>query len=184
MANLEGYIVSFRHSDGYAMFYKPNSNGYTYDLNEAGLYSLKEGLRIQKSTHGEDVWVSVIDIHKKVKKMVETACVNTLNEEEQFAAKLYDFLLKTELEECFRYWGMDDYEYYGYEIVDTPLGDRQNFDHEALEGKEELIAIPEEFKYIDHEYCDQHCGICGDDYSGNLYFPLPSGKYLRCYYEC
>lgn len=184
MSNLEGYIVSFSHSDGYAMFYKPDSSGYTYDLNEAGLYSLEEGLEIQKSTHGEVVWVSVFDILKKVKRMVETAYVKTLNEEEIFAAKLYDFLLKTELEECFRYWGMDDYEYYGYEIVDTPLGDKQAFDHEALDEKEELIELPEEFKYIDHEYCDQHCGICGDDYSGNLYFPLPSGKYLRCHYEC
>ena len=94
-----------------------------------------------------------------------------------------DFLLKTELEECFRYWGMDEYEYYGYEIVDEPSGVKQSFDHETLDEKEELIEMPEEFKYIDHEYCDQHCGICGDDYSGNLYFPLPSGKYLRCHYE-
>ena len=179
MANLEGYIVSFSHSDGYAMFYKPDSSGYTHDLNKAGRYSLEEGLKIQKSTHGEVVWVSVFDICKKVKKMVATYCLKTLTEEEQFAAKLYDYLLKTELEDHFRTWLMDDYDYFGYEIVDEPLGDKQDFNHEALDEKEE-------FKYIDHEYCDQQVngGVCGDEYSGDLYFPLPSGKYLRCHYEC
>lgn len=184
MSDLMGYIVSFSHSDGYAMFYKPDSSGYTYDINEAGVYSLKEGLEIEKSTHGEVVWVSVLDIQKYIKKIVRTAHIKKLNDEELLAAKLYDFLLKTELEECFRYWGMDEYEYYGYESVDEPSGVKQPFDHKALDEKEELIEIPEEFKYIDHEYCDQHCGICDNDYSGNLYFPLPSGKYSKCHYEC
>lgn len=184
MSDLMGYIVSYRHSDGYAMFYKPNSNGYTYDLKAAGLYSLKEGLRIQKSTHGEDVWVSIFDIYEKVKKMVETAYIKNLNEEQQFAAKLYDYLLKTELEDPFRCWHIEDFEYFGYEIVDKPLGDKQKFCHDAADENGELMDVPEEFKYIDHEYCEQHCGVCGDDYYGDLYFPLPSGKYLKCHYDC
>lgn len=189
MSYLMGYIVSFRNSDGYAMFYKPNSNGYTYDLSEAGRYSLEEGLRIQKSTHGEDVWVSEMDILKKVKRMVETAYVKTLNEEEIFAAKLYDFLLKTELEDDFYNaydWTLEDAEFLGYEIVDKPLGDKQEFEYEALDENRNPIDRPEEFKYIDHEYCHQivNGGITGDDYSGYLYYPLPSGKYIKCHYVC
>lgn len=188
MSNLEGYIVSFSHSDGYAMFYKPDSSGYTYDLNEAGVYSLKEGLEIEKSTHGEVVWVSVFDIYEKVKKMVRTAHIKKLNEEELFAAKLYDFLLKTELSgdftNCYSWCGEPDY--YGYEIVDKPLGDKQEFEYEALDENRNPIDRPEEFKYIDHEYCHQivNGGITGDDYSGYLYYPLPSGKYIKCHYVC
>lgn len=49
-----------------------------------------------------------------------------------------------------------------------------------------LIETPEEFKYIDHEYCNQWMdgGCTGDSYAGELYFPLPNGKYLECHYEC
>ena len=186
MSNLIGYIVSFNNSDEYAMFYKPDEQGYTNDINKAGLYSLKKGLEIQKSTHNENVWVSIFDVLPKIKKMLMTNDIKKINEEEQFAAKLYDFLLKTELEDYFRSWLMDDYEYFGYEIVDKPLGEKQNFNHEPLDSKEEIIEMPEEFKYIDHEYCDQQVdgGMRGDEYSGDLYFPLPNGKYLKCHYDC
>lgn len=186
MSSVNGLIVSFRHSDGYAMFYRKDSQGYTYNIDEAGRYTVQEGLQIQESTHGEDVWIPESEIYEKSFKVIETAKIKPLNEIEQFAAKLYDYLLKTELgEDGFNMGYSEDQQFYGYEIVDKPLGDKQNFDHEGVDEKENPIEIPEEFKYIDHEYCYQwrNGGYEGDSFAGELYIPLPNGQYLECHYE-
>ncbi len=187
MSNLMGFIVSFRNSDGYAMFYREDSQGYTYNIDKAGKYTVQEGLQIQKSTHGKDVWIPENEIYEKMFKVVETAVIKPLDETEQFAARLYDWLIKTDLgEESFRVNFFEEYSFYGYKIVDEPVGNKQVFYHEALDGNDSLIETPEEFKYIDHEYCNQWMdgGCTGDSYAGELYFPLPNGKYLECHYEC
>lgn len=186
MSSVNGVIVSFRHSGGYAMFYRNESQGYTYNIDEAGRYTIQEGLQIQESTHGEDVWIPENEIYEKAFKVIETAKIKPLNEIEQIAAKLYDYLLKTELgEDGFNMGYSEDHQFYGYKIVDKPLGDKQNFYHEVLDENDNPIEIPEEFKYIDHEYCYQwlNGGYEGDDFAGELYFPLPNGQYLECHYE-
>lgn len=187
MSDFMGFIVSFQHSDNYAMFYKEDCTGYTYNIDEAGKYTCKEGLEIQKSTHGKDVWVSENEIYDKMIKTVETAKIKPLNEIEQFAARLYDWLIKTELgEDGFQANCFLDYNFNGYEIVNEPRGSRQPFVHEALDENDDLMETPQEFKYIDHEYCDQwqNGGMEGDSYAGDIYFPLPNGQYMKCYYEC
>lgn len=68
-----------------------------------------------------------------------------------------------------------------YEIVDTPKGDRQELDEETDE------LIPDEYKsFFNHEYCDQwrNGGYTGDDYAGDMYYPLPNGQYMRIAYSC
>ena len=68
-----------------------------------------------------------------------------------------------------------------YEVVDTPKGKRQELDEET----EELI--PDEYKsFLNHEYCDQwrNGGYTGDDYAGDMYYPLPNGQYMRIGYSC
>ena len=182
-----GYIVSFVHSGEHAVFYRPDEQGYTEDINEAGLYALDKGLEIQKNTHNENRWIPISDILPKTKKVVAASKVKNLSEEELFAAKLYDFLLKTELQDSFKdeFGWIDGQEYFGYEIVDKPAGDRQDFEHEVLDDLI-ITKLPKDFEYIDYEYCDQQVngGYTGDEYSGYLYFPLPNGKYLKCHYEC
>lgn len=179
--------MSLRHSSGYVMFYREDSQGYTDNVDEAGKYTIQEGLQIQKSTHEEDVWIPENEIYEKMVKVVETARIKPLDKTEQFAARLYDWLVKTELgEDGFRANFFEEYSFYGYKIVDEPVGQKQKFNHEALDENDNFMEIPEEFKYIDHEYCNQwRDGGCeGDSFAGELYFPLPDGKYLECYYEC
>ena len=51
-------IYSARRSDsGIAMFWRPNSAGYTPDINEAGRYSEDFAKRMQTLSHGEDAAV-------------------------------------------------------------------------------------------------------------------------------
>lgn len=136
--------------------------------------------------YGEDVWIPENEIYEKAFKVIETAKIKPLNEIEQIAAKLYDYLLKTELgEDGFNMGYSEDQQFYGYKIVDKPLGDKQDFYHEASDENDNPIEIPEEFKYIDHEYCYQwlNGGYESDDFAGELYFPLPNGQYLECHYE-
>ena len=53
-------------------------------------------------------------------------------------------------------------------ITDKPSGNKQKSDCSLFE----------------HEFVAQTCGACGDDYSGSIYFPLSSGKYLKIGYTC
>jgi len=48
------------------------------------------------------------------------------------------------------------------EIVDSPKGTKQDSD------------IP----LFDYEWVDQECGICGDSYHGEMYYPF-MGKFLK-----
>jgi len=63
--------------------------------------------------------------------------------------------------DCCSSWGIQT-------IVDSPEGDRQDSDCEAF----------------DHEFVDQRCGICGDDYVGDMYFPITGGRYIKVWYVC
>lgn len=101
-------------------------------------------------------------------------------EEELFAARLYAFLLTTDLKDAFT---NSNGGFFGFSIVDCTYGDWQRFDHRTLDDDGKLIEIPEEFKYIDHEFCHQECGVIGDDFYGHIYIPLPSGKYIQCFFE-
>lgn len=67
-----------------------------------------------------------------------------------------------------------------YEIVDFAVGQKQEIDNEYLED------MPEKFKYLTFEYCDQLCngGYIGDEYYGYVYYPLPNGQYMKVWYEC
>ena len=56
---------------------------------------------------------------------------------------------------------------FDFKIVDLPCGDRQ----------------VENYEFIKHIYVDQSCGICGDDYYGEVYIPLPEDKYLQFSYQ-
>jgi len=42
-----------------AMWWRPNSQGYTYNISEAGIYNLEEATRIQINSMGEDFPVPV-----------------------------------------------------------------------------------------------------------------------------
>lgn len=101
-----------------------------------------------------------------------------ITEEELFAARLYEFLLTTDLKDVFR---DGDGGFYGFNIYDEPFGIKQDFKHASFDGS--VLKIPEEFQYIDHEYCIQHCEACGDGFYGHLLIPLPSGKYMQCYFD-
>ena len=64
-----------------------------------------------------------------------------------------------------------------YNIVDYPKGDKQE-----LEGD-----IDEKYKlFLTHEFCNQttNGGYTGDEYAGELYYPLPNGKYMEISYDC
>lgn len=75
---------------------------------------------------------------------------------ESFLTKsMIDAIIKEAKEDCC--------EIYFPEIVDTPTGTKQTSNIEMF----------------DHEYVDQKCGCCGDDYYGSIYYPLPCGKYIR-----
>lgn len=52
-------------------------------------------------------------------------------------------------------------------IVDTPKGERQD----------------EEFTFCDHSFVKQKCGVCEDDYYGEIYIPI-GNKYIEIHYVC
>lgn len=49
------YILSRERSNGTAYWWKPRRQGYTSDLNQAGLYLEEEALQIQADSRGQDV---------------------------------------------------------------------------------------------------------------------------------
>ena len=67
-----------------------------------------------------------------------------------------------------------------YKIVDEPEGDKQEYNDTFLEN------IPDEYKFITHEYVDQYQngGYTGDDFAGYVYYPLPDGKFMKVHYSC
>lgn len=70
----------------------------------------------------------------------------------------------------------------GYEIVDKPKGTKTEIDIE----ESNFDAIPKEYSFLTHQYVNQttNGGYTGDEFSGDLYFPLPDGKYMKVYYNC
>lgn len=184
MSELFGRIILKKQSNEYTAF-ESKAGGITFDIRDAEEYSLKDGLKKQ-AEDSNTFWLPYQEIYKHKMVIAPKDNLAPMDDEEQFAAELYNFLLSTELSDDFQYgcWSEDE-PFYGYEIVDKPLGDKQSFDHdfEDIYGNE--IKIPDKFKYIDHEYCDQHSyGLEGDSFYGDLYFPLPTGRYIRCHYQC
>lgn len=74
------------------------------------------------------------------------------------------------------------WQYPEYEIVDEPKGKKQKIDLE----ESNVDKIPEEYAFLTHRYVNQttNGGYTGDDFSGDLYFPLPDGKYMKVFYQC
>lgn len=67
-----------------------------------------------------------------------------------------------------------------YEIVDKPIG-------EEMDTNEEFEEIPQQYQtFLTKYYVDQwqNGGYSGDDYAGDLYYPLPDGKFMKVYYNC
>lgn len=67
-----------------------------------------------------------------------------------------------------------------YEIVDKPIG-------EEMDTNEEFEEIPQQYQtFLTKYYVDQwqNGGYSGDDYAGDLYYPLPDGKFMKVYYSC
>ena len=80
-------------------------------------------------------------------------------------AKVSENFLEEHINEIMEY--LNDNSSYGITgIVDKPEGEKQKCD----------------CVLFDFEWVDQHAGYCGDDYYGHIYFPLPSGKYLKVFY--
>ena len=79
-----------------------------------------------------------------------------MKEKQGFLEKHIDEIMKYANEDC-------SAELANPCIVDTPTGEKQESDCELFT----------------HEWIDQHCGCCEDDYYGTICFPLPSGKYFK-----
>lgn len=66
---------------------------------------------------------------------------------------------------------MDDGDYNSdipVEIVDSPVGNKQAWEKRGP---------------IRHIYVDQKCGVCEDYYFGDVYIPLPDGKFFKFHYS-
>jgi hypothetical protein len=179
-----GYIIVKSKSTKYAAFLS-NAGGVTFDIRDAEQYTLKEGLAMQKSNKYM-VWISTLELEKYKMIVAPIDNIEQMDADAEFACELYTWLLNSDLGEAFTYgcwWG--NMPYWGYEIVDTPRGEKQSFEHNFEDEQGNVLNLPEKFKYIYHEYCHQRTrGIEGDSFEGELYFPLPSGKYMCCHYEC
>jgi hypothetical protein len=61
------YLILYRqHASGYALWWRPNSSGYTVDVAEAGRYSKEEAEAIA-GLRGDDLPVPLADIGKRLK---------------------------------------------------------------------------------------------------------------------
>lgn len=69
-------------------------------------------------------------------------------------------------------------------IVELEIIDDMNCKIKGESDSKTYHKQPEDYKTIDHEYIWQTTGICEDDFSGYLLFPLKNGKYLKCNYQC
>lgn len=183
MIEMYGYIIIKSKSNKYAAFLS-DSGGITFDIREAERYSLTDGLAIQK-TNKNALWISDIELEKYKMLVAPIDNIKKMDSETEFANELYGWLLSSDLNDCFTYCCWWEMPYWGYEIVDTPHGEKQGFEHDFEDKQGNVLELPEKFKYIDHEYCDQRSyGMEGDSFEGELYFPLPNGKYMRCHYQC
>lgn len=59
-------ILSKDKSQGIAMWWRPESEGYTTDVDAAGRYSADESAKIARSGHGKDIRVPVSAIDRVV----------------------------------------------------------------------------------------------------------------------
>lgn len=90
---------------------------------------------------------------------------------DEFLDKLFSFLKRINEDESGACFGAE-----GYLIVDEPLGTKQDIDPK--------LELPKEYAFLIHEYCDQwrNGGYSGDSFAGDLYYPLPNGKYMKIEY--
>lgn len=61
------YILSIKKTQAsdFAVFYRPNSYGYTVDINQAGKFTEEEALAVERTSHGGCKAISEDEIGKK-----------------------------------------------------------------------------------------------------------------------
>ncbi|GIK44750.1 MAG: hypothetical protein K8L99_32835 [Anaerolineae bacterium] len=66
-------IFSKRHTNGVAMWWRPNASGYTNDVNEAGRYSKIEVESYCAGTQGDNIPVDELLVYRdlKVRRIVD-----------------------------------------------------------------------------------------------------------------
>lgn len=79
----EKYLIVHRTQNAFggrdiALFWRPESKGYTADIDQAGLYSRDEALGIEKSTHGENVAFLADDLLGKAYRVLELCRLPTV----------------------------------------------------------------------------------------------------------
>lgn len=57
-------IYSKKHSRGIATWWRPNSQGYTYDIKQAGRYSEEEAKKICEPSRGDSIMLTVEDAER------------------------------------------------------------------------------------------------------------------------
>ena len=88
------YIFSKQHSyDGVAGFWKPNRNGYTNSIFEAGMYSREEAKEIVQEARGEEVAIHswcfpALYFSVENKLRLHPNCIYTLRKIEEFLSSI------------------------------------------------------------------------------------------------
>lgn len=136
-------------------------------------------LGVKHYTHYVSKGAKATDDPREIRWCYLLDLIKTIDEKEHddFLLGLYKWLCKA--------WdeiGSGLFESDGYEIVDKPKGHKQEIDIE----ESNFDTIPEEYSFLTHQYVNQttNGGYTGDEFSGDLYFPLPDGKYMKVYYNC
>ena len=91
-------------------------------------------------------------------------------------------------------WLDEGHDWAPLNIVEIQLTDEKRsgysqYQHaRIIDDKDKLLYlqtdISDEIRKVSHYYVWQTVGVCEDDYSGYLLFPLKDGKYFKVSYSC
>ena len=180
-----GVLISKQPNQDYFSFWASESGDCTEDLSLAEYFSCEKGQQIAANPENNCFWVSHTDLAKlKTCTLIKTVDISQ-DALKLFCDRLYSFIIKhsdVSFDE-FANWGPFDPKYPSYEIVDKPIGQEQKV--EWLEYEEDINSVPEEFRYIKTEWCNQRItNLDGDMFAGTLCYELPNGQFLKCFYSC